>query len=73
MLLTLEINVMNITPSLQVLWTKLSDFVQNVCSDRDPTHGHAHMQSVANNALLIAQQLGITEHHILSQINEIHN
>lgn len=35
------------------LWNQLSEFVANVCCDRDDSHGHKHMETVAVNALKI--------------------
>ena len=29
------------------LETRLSSFVQEICKDRDPSHGHQHMEEVA--------------------------
>lgn len=36
-----------------LLWAKLSEFVEKVCKGRDDSHGHKHMENVANNALKI--------------------
>lgn len=38
------------------LWSRLSDFVKIICADRDPSHGHKHMEKVAYNALKIYLQ-----------------
>lgn len=35
------------------MWNQLSAFVAQVCADRDPSHGHEHMHSVAINSLFI--------------------
>ena len=32
-------------------WNLLSDFVQKTCADRDESHGHAHMEAVAETSL----------------------
>jgi len=42
--------------SQRLLWDHLSQFVQETCQGRDPSHGHAHMQTVAQNALEIYLQ-----------------
>ena len=37
-------------------WNILSDFVQEICADRDESHGHAHMKAVAEMTRYIIQQ-----------------
>ncbi len=32
-------------------YDNLSKFVQDICSDRDPSHGHSHMKQVTKNSL----------------------
>lgn len=44
---------MDFSTSHLSLWNKLSEFVKKVCEGRDITHGHNHMECVANNALKI--------------------
>lgn len=39
----------------QLLWEKLSNFVSNICKERDESHGHSHMKKVAENALKIIE------------------
>lgn len=34
-------------------WNMLSEFVQTTCTDRDESHGHAHMKAVAETSLHI--------------------
>jgi HD superfamily phosphodiesterase len=38
------------------VWEICSNFVQMICSGRDPSHGHEHMQTVAQNAKFIAEK-----------------
>jgi HD superfamily phosphodiesterase len=35
------------------LWCKLNDFVKTTCQNRDESHGHTHMQTVAITSMLI--------------------
>lgn len=37
----------------QKLYNALSDFVKDVCKDRDESHGHTHMKKVTDNAIYI--------------------
>ena len=37
-------------------WNKLSEFVQRTCADRDESHGHAHMKTVAETSRHIIEQ-----------------
>lgn len=37
------------------LWQTLSEFVDMVCEGRDESHGHAHMEMVANNTIRILE------------------
>lgn len=48
-------------PAIVSLWNKLSDFVYSTCRDRDPTHGHEHMKTVANHAMSILKSMGISD------------
>lgn len=41
------------------LWPRLSEFVKEITTGRDPSHGHAHMEAVARRSVEIAQQLKI--------------
>lgn len=41
--------------SLFVLWQQLSEFVEESCKGRDPSHGHSHMLTVVLNALKILE------------------
>lgn len=43
------------------LWKTLSNFVKQVCIKRDPTHGHSHMEKVAENSLKIFQELNLKD------------
>jgi len=36
-----------------IMWNQLSAFVEKVCAGRDHSHGHMHMEKVAQNALFI--------------------
>ena len=42
-------------------WNLLSDFVKTTCANRDDSHGHAHMNAVAETTRLIIQQDFIDE------------
>lgn len=44
------------TTTIQQRWNMLSDFVQKICADRDESHGHAHMESVATISRHIINQ-----------------
>lgn len=33
------------------IWNALSSFVQEICKDRDESHGYAHMEKVAKNSI----------------------
>jgi HD superfamily phosphodiesterase len=37
-------------------WNMLSEFVQTTCADRSETHGHAHMEAVAEMSAYIIQK-----------------
>jgi len=41
------------------IWDKLSAYVTEICHDRNPDHGHEHMQTVAYNTLKILQSENI--------------
>jgi hypothetical protein len=41
----------NMTTEANTYWNLLSDFVQKTCADRDESHGHAHMEAVAETSL----------------------
>jgi uncharacterized protein len=38
------------------LWNLLSEFVKQTCADRDESHGHAHMQAVAETCTRLVNQ-----------------
>ena len=42
--------------TIQERWNILSNFVQRICADRDESHGHKHMETVATMALYIIRQ-----------------
>ncbi len=48
---------MDIPPKIRPLWDKLSEFVKDVCMDRDESHGHLHMEKVAINSLKIYKEM----------------
>lgn len=48
---------MSITIMDTDLWNLLNDFVSDVCRDRDESHGHNHMETVANSSLTILQEI----------------
>lgn len=50
---------------MTLLWDTLSNFVAETCRDRDATHGHAHMEKVAQNAMIILKELGIMDDNII--------
>jgi uncharacterized protein len=37
-------------------WNILSEFVRTICADRDESHGHGHMETVAKMSLFIVHQ-----------------
>ena len=46
------------------LWNLLSDFVKQTCAGRDESHGHAHMQAVAETCIrLVNQDFHDRRHH----------
>jgi HD superfamily phosphodiesterase len=38
------------------LWNLLSNFVEDICADRDESHGHAHMKAVAETCMHLINQ-----------------
>ena len=42
--------------AIQARWNILSDFVKKTCTDRDESHGHAHMKAVAEMTRYIVEQ-----------------
>ena len=42
--------------AIQARWNLLSDFVKKTCTDRDESHGHAHMKAVAEMTRYIVEQ-----------------
>ena len=42
--------------AIETRWNMLSEFVMTTCADRSETHGHAHMEAVAEMSAYIIQQ-----------------
>src|SRR5438309_1768552 len=43
------------------LWCDLSQFVDETCKDRDPSHGYEHMEEVVKKTFIILKELDITD------------
>jgi len=51
-----SINRREIPQYSRALWQKLSNFVEDTCTQRDASHGFIHMQQVARTSLFIQSQ-----------------
>jgi len=47
--------------AIETRWNLLSDFVKEVCTGRDDSHGHAHMKAVAERTRYLIQEDHIDE------------
>jgi HD superfamily phosphodiesterase len=47
--------------TIDTRWNRLSDFVRTICADRDDSHGHAHMKTVAEMSRFIIEKDFIDE------------
>lgn len=57
--------MLELPENMEFLWNTLSKYVKEVCADRDPSHGHEHMQKVAENSIKILNEMNYMENNFI--------